>query len=113
MNLEIARYLLERVGLVVDSAKDGSEALELFEESAVGGYDAVLTDIEMPVMDGRRMAKALRRLDRSDAATVPIIAMSADAFEEDVQTSLICGINGYVVKPIDASHLYETLERYL
>ena len=113
MNMEIARYLLEKVGLSVELARDGKAAYDLFAASPEGSFDAVVTDIVMPRMDGREVAEAIRALDRKDATSIPIIAMSADAFEEDVRSSLVCGINAYVVKPIDERLLYQTLARYL
>jgi len=110
LNREIARTLLENVGMTVDMAEDGQRGAELFRQSPSGYYDAVLMDIRMPVMDGCAAARAIRASDRPDAAAVPIIAMTADAFSDDVQRCLDAGMNGHVPKPIDPHKLYQTLE---
>ncbi len=112
LNQEIARYLLESVGIAVDLASDGAQAVSLFRGSAEGTYDALLLDIRMPVMDGIAAAGAVRALPRADAARVPMIAVSADAFEEDVSRSLSSGINAHLIKPIDRAALYRTLDSF-
>ena len=109
MNQEIARYYLEHAGIAVDTADNGQLALDRFSASAPDCYDAVLLDIRMPVLDGIGAARAIRSLPREDAGSIPIIAMSADAFEEDISKSLSNGINAHLVKPIDRELLYETL----
>jgi len=113
MNMEIACYLLAKVNLAVDGAENGRQALECFEASPEGTYAAFLTDIIMPEMNGLETAAAIRALDRDDAKNVPIIAMSANAFEEDERESVRFGIDAYVVKPIDPETLYRTLESTL
>ena len=113
MNAEIASILLKEKGLTVDTAGSGKEGLEMFSASANGFYDVILMDIRMPVMDGYEATRKIRALSRPDAASVPIIAMSADAFEEDFRRAKEIGMNGYVTKPIDPGKLFETLGRLL
>ena len=113
MNTEIALILLKENGVEADCARNGKEALEKFEASAPGRYDAILMDIRMPVMDGYEATRKIRALSRPDAASVPIIAMSADAFEEDFRRAKEIGMNGYVTKPIDPGKLFETLRQLL
>jgi len=109
LNQEIATALLGEKGAVVSVADDGQQGLKAFAASAAGFYAAVLMDIRMPVMDGYAAARAIRALDRPDAKTVPIIAMTADAFSDDVQRCLDAGMNGHVAKPIEPELLYRTL----
>ena len=113
MNTEIALILLKENGVEADCARNGKEALEKFKASAPGRYDAILMDIRMPVMDGYEATQKIRALPRPDAASVPIIAMSADAFEEDFRHAKEIGMNGYVTKPIDPGKLFETLSQLL
>lgn len=109
VNIMVAEKLLDNIHCQVDSAKDGREGVKMFSASEPGTYSAVLMDIRMPVMDGLEAARAIRSLDRPDAKTVPIIAMSANAFDEDVKTSLEAGMNAHLSKPIDPQRLYDTL----
>jgi signal transduction histidine kinase/ActR/RegA family two-component response regulator len=113
LNQEIARAILEERGVTVDIAEDGQAGAERFGTSAVGYYDAILMDIRMPVMDGYQAARAVRKLDRPDSKTVPIIAMTADAFAEDVRKCLDAGMNGHVAKPIVPDRLFEELRRVI
>lgn len=113
LNAEIAQKLLKRKGVFVDWAKDGRECLELFLQSKENYYDIILMDIRMPQMDGLEATRQIRALDRTDAGTVSIIAMSANAYAEDVQKSLEAGMNGHLAKPVDPPVLYETLEKEL
>ena len=85
-------------------------ALEMFEQSERGHYDAILMDVRMPVMNGLEATEAIRSLNRADAKKIPIIAMTANAFDEDVQLSLQVGMNAHLTKPVEPEHLYETLE---
>ena len=94
----------------VDHAENGKIALEKFSESPPGHYDAVLMDVRMPEMDGLEATSRIRALDRADAKTIPIIAMTANAFDEDVQRSLQAGMNAHLSKPIDNNTLFKTLE---
>jgi len=113
LNQEIAEYLLTRAGMSVEIADNGLIACEKFTAAAPGKYDVILMDIRMPVMDGLTATKKIRGSGREDAAKIPIIAMSANAFEEDISRSLAAGLNAHLVKPIDAGLLYETLHMYI
>lgn len=112
LNWEIAEDILTDVGFEVEWAENGKICVEKFEQSAPGYYDAVLMDIRMPVMNGYDAAKAIRALNRADDR-LPIIAMTADAFSEDIQRCLECGMNEHVAKPIDIEKLMKLLKRYL
>ena len=97
----------------IDHAENGRIALEMFGNSAIGYYDAILMDVRMPEMDGLEATTAIRALDRPDAKTIPIIAMTANAFDEDVQRSLQVGMNAHLSKPVEPDHLYQTLEELI
>ncbi len=109
LNLEIARFLLEDAGVDVTAACNGAEAVEVFKASEVDGFDVILMDIMMPVMTGLEAAKAIRALKRPDAATVPIIAMTANAFDDDIEESFKAGMNGHFTKPLDNVKLLKGL----
>ena len=109
LNREVDRGLLELVHMQADYAENGAEAVRLFAENPPGTYDAILMDVQMPVMDGHEATRAIRALDHPQAGTIPIYAMTADAFTEDVNAALACGMNGHVAKPIDAEDLYRRL----
>ena len=113
LNAEIAAELLRAEGLEVTWAKDGQEACELFERSAPGTFDVVLMDVRMPRMDGHEATRAIRALPRDDAARIPIIAMSANAFVDDVLASLKSGMNAHLSKPIDLEDLLDAITREL
>ena len=113
INAEIMKQLIEMKDAVIEHAENGRIALEMFEKSAPGYYDAVLMDVRMPEMDGLEATAAIRALDRKDARTVPIIAMTANAFDEDVQRSLQVGMNAHLSKPVEPEHLYQTLEELI
>jgi len=113
INAEIVKEILDIRGAKVEHAENGKIALEMFENSAQNYYDAVLMDVRMPEMDGLEATKAIRALDRADAKSVPIIAMTANAFDEDVQRSLQAGMNAHLSKPVEAEHLYKTLEELI
>lgn len=112
LNWEIAEDILTEAGFKVEWAENGKMCVEKFKQSETGFYDAVLMDIRMPVMTGYEAAKAIRSLSRPDAG-LPIIAMTADAFAEDIQKSLESGMNEHISKPIDIGKLMKTLEKYL
>lgn len=112
LNMEIAKELLEDIGFEVDWAEDGKICTEMFADSDEGYYDAVLMDIRMPVMDGYAACEMIRSMDRSDAG-LPIIAMTADAFSEDMKKSTEVGMNEHVAKPIDIDKLHQVLVRYI
>jgi len=113
MNAEIAHLLLKNKAVQMDWAKDGEEGVNKFIASPVGHYAAILMDLRMPHMDGYVATKTIRKLNRSDAETIPIIAMSADAFEEDVQLSKAIGMNAYITKPIAPQIFYQTIAKTL
>ncbi len=109
MNAEILADLLQYEKATTEWAMNGKIALDMFNDSAVGHFDAILMDMRMPVMDGLTAARHIRSLTKADAKTVPIIALTANAFEEDVQQSLDAGMNAHLSKPIEPDILYETL----
>ena len=111
MNQEITRALLEEKGIVVDLADNGEIGVQKFSRSAPGFYDLILMDIRMPVLDGIEATCQIRGLDRRDAKTVPIVALSADAFEENIQSARDAGMDGYLAKPIAPEKLYEVLQK--
>ena len=113
LNREIAEELIGNTGVSVESAKDGREALEKFEKNEEGYYDLIFMDIQMPVMNGYEAARAIRSLERKDAVTIPIIAMTANAFSEDVAASKRAGMNEHISKPLDIEQLMVCLNRWL
>ena len=113
LNREIAYELLSQSGLELDMANNGKICFDKFSSSEVGYYDAILMDIRMPVMTGYEATKKIRSLDRDDAKSIPIIAMTADAFAEDVKKCLECGMTAHVSKPIDVKKIYSVLEKYI
>ena len=113
INAEIMKQLIEMKEAEIDHAENGKLALELFSQSAVGYYDAILMDVRMPEMNGLEATAAIRALDREDAKRIPIIAMTANAFDEDVQRSLQVGMNAHLSKPVEPDHLYQTLEELI
>ena len=115
LNAELATMLLEDLGMTVTRAADGQEVVDLFAEYPAGTYDIILMDIMMPKMDGHQAAKAIRAMyaDRSDAEEIPIIALSANAFSEDVQASQDAGMNGHVSKPLNMEEVTKVIERNL
>lgn len=113
INIYVAQLILEKAGCVVEIAKDGKEAVEHFEASEKNYYDAILMDVRMPVMNGIEATKTIRALDREDAATVPIIAMTADAFDEERKKTIEAGMNYHLSKPIEPKVLYQVLLEYM
>jgi CheY-like chemotaxis protein len=113
LNREIAMELLKRKGMLVDTAENGEEGLEKFIQSEDGYYDVILMDIRMPVMNGLEAAKAIRKLARKDAGTVPILSMTANAFEDDIQECLDAGMNAHIAKPIEPEVMFHTIEKAL
>lgn len=109
INAEISISILEEMGALVERAVNGQEAVEMFSGHAPGYYDTILMDIQMPVMNGWEATATIRGLDREDAATIPIYALSADAFVEDKRRSVSIGMNGHVAKPIDFDELVRTI----
>ena len=109
LNMEIAEFVLQNAGAQVTKAWNGKEALELFEQSEEGTYDVILMDLMMPVMGGLEATAKIRELDRPDAKTIVIIAMTANAFMDDVERSLAAGMNAHLPKPLDAEKLIEEI----
>lgn len=113
LNQEIAAAILGDAGFTTDIAENGQIAVEMLKKSKPGYYQLVLMDIQMPVMNGYEAAKAIRKLDNKELASIPIIAITANAFEEDKQETLNCGMNGHIAKPIDIDILFKTLDSIL
>lgn len=113
LNAEIARTLLEDEGAITIIVNDGQQAVDIFSRNKPGTFDAILMDIMMPEMDGLSATKAIRALDREDAGTIPIIAMTANAFDEDEKKCMEAGMNAHLVKPLDIQKMKEAVCRYL
>ena len=113
INAEIAKSILELRHFTVEVATNGLKALEMFTRTPVGYYDAILMDVRMPIMDGLQATSNIRHWDKADAKTIPIIAMTANAFEEDIEKSRAAGMNAHLSKPIEPELLYRTLHRIL
>jgi signal transduction histidine kinase/AmiR/NasT family two-component response regulator len=111
LNLEIAKFMLEDKEISVDTAVNGEEAVKLFEKSAPFTYDLILMDIMMPVMDGVEATKAIRNMTRADAKIIPIVALSANTYAEDIKISRDAGMDDHLGKPIDVERLYEVITR--
>lgn len=109
LNMEIAQYILENSGIEVKTAENGQIAVELFQKNAPGTFDAILMDVTMPVMDGLTATRVIRGLERTDAADIPIIAMTANAYEEDIKKARDAGMNLHLSKPINADDLLKEL----
>ena len=113
LNQEIAVTILEDAGFEAEVAENGKIALDMLEKSSPGYYQLVLMDVQMPVMDGYTATKHIRQLENRELASIPIIAMTANAFEEDRQEALRCGMNGHIAKPIDMNNLFTILDQNL
>ena len=113
LNQEIAVAILGEAGFNTEVAENGKVAVEMLSRSEPGYYQLVLMDVQMPVMNGYEAAKAIRSLENRRLAEIPIIAMTANAFEEDKKEALASGMNGHIAKPIDVNNLFETLDRVL
>jgi len=113
INAEIMKQLITMKEAEIEHAANGRIAVEMFAASPEDYYDAILMDVRMPEMDGLEATKAIRALDRPDAKRVPIIAMTANAFDEDVQRSLQVGMNAHLSKPVEPEHLFQTLEELI
>ena len=113
LNQEIASEILTDAGFTVDVVGNGKEAVEMISVSEPGYYQLVLMDVQMPVMNGHEAARLIRDLKNRELASVPILAMTANAFEEDRRAALACGMNGHIAKPIDVEKLLATLSKVL
>ena len=113
INAEIMRQIIMAREAEIDHAENGKLAVDTFAGSPAGYYDAILMDVRMPEMDGLEATAAIRALDRPDAKAIPIIALTANAFDEDVQRSLQVGMNAHLSKPVEPEHLYQTLEELI
>ena len=111
-NLEIAQELLEMVNVTVECATNGQEAYDKFESSSPGTFQLILMDVQMPVLNGHDATKKIRLSNHPEAKTIPVIAMTANAFTEDITESFEAGMNDHLTKPIDTDVLYHTLEKY-
>ena len=105
--------ILEEAGFVIECAPDGTDAVSMVGRSEEGYYDAVLMDVQMPVMNGYEATKEIRAMSRKDLKTLPIIAMTANAMEDDKEAALKSGMNAHVAKPLDVDLLMEVLHRFL
>ncbi|MCR4934298.1 MAG: response regulator, partial [Lachnospiraceae bacterium] len=113
INREIAVALLEKKGMIAETAVNGQDAMEKFSSHTPGHYDLILMDIRMPIMSGLKATKYIRAMERDDARQIPIIAMTANAFNKDVQASLDAGMNEHLSKPIEPRSLYNTIAKYV
>ena len=111
LNAEIAKELLGAQGADIQRVENGKLAVERFKASTPGEFQAILMDIQMPEMNGLNATKAIRSLDRPDAQMIPIIAMTANSFQEDVDAALAAGMSGFVSKPVDIDVLFRELHR--
>lgn len=113
LNQEIARELIEAMGAEIDVAENGQLCVQRFKQSPPGTYDLILMDVQMPVMNGYEATRAIRSMERSDAADIPILAMTADAFAEDIAEAKRAGMNSHLAKPLDIPAMWRELQRYL
>ena len=113
LNREIAAFLLKDEGISVTEAEDGQQALELFKEKPAGTFDVILMDLMMPVMDGYTATRKIRELERSDSKTIPIIARTANAFQEDSEKCIAVGMNAHLSKPLDIEKVMITICRFV
>ena len=113
INREIEQEILSMSGIQITVAEDGQQAVDRFKESEPFYYDIILMDIQMPVMNGLEAARAIRGMDREDAQAIPIVAMTANAFVEDVKNSLDAGMNAHLPKPLDIEHVFSTMGMFL
>ena len=113
LNREIAQTILEETGFAVETAPDGTDAVEMVRRAGEFYYDAVLMDVQMPIMDGYEATRTIRALPREDVKTMPIIAMTANAMEEDKETALKSGMNAHIPKPLDVELFLSILGKHL
>ena len=113
LNLEIAKFLLSQTKANILEARNGKEAIDIFENSKDGEIDVILMDIFMPVVDGIEATKAIRNMKKENSKSIPIIAMSANTFSEDVERALSAGMNDMLQKPINTNQLFATIQKFL
>ena len=113
INREVVCFMLEQMGVVTEQAQNGQEAVEMIEAAAQGYYDMILMDVQMPIMDGYAATKVIKAMDREGVKNVPIVAMTANAFREDVENAIRVGMEAHIKKPIEERTLYETLRKVL
>lgn len=113
LNTEISEFMLTTEGARVVKATNGEEAVKLFADSAPGEIRAILMDVMMPVMDGLQATREIRALERADARSVPIIAMTANAYDDDVERALEAGMNEYIAKPVEKRKLIDIVKKFL
>lgn len=113
LNQEVAKEILKEAGIQVDIASDGDEALAIMQEVPAHTYDLILMDIQMPRMDGYTVTKKIRSLPNKENANIPILALTANAYEEDKNQSIEAGMNGYISKPIQIQELFQALQKIL
>lgn len=111
--MEIARFMLEHNGLLVEGVTNGKEAVDAFSSSRPGDYDVIFMDVMMPVMNGMDATRCIRTMDRPDAKTIPIFAMTANAFKDDIRASAAAGMNEHLTKPLDESKIIHALQQYM
>ncbi len=112
INMEIIEFLLENEGAIITKAINGKECVDIFNESEIGEFDIILMDIMMPVMNGLDATRYIRKLERADSKTVPIIAMTANAYTDDIEISIKAGMNGHLSKPLNTAELKEIIGKY-
>ena len=113
MNMEIAEFLLQNEGIITTKAWNGQEAVDLYGNSAENTFDMIFMDIMMPVMGGLEATRQIRNLERADAKKIPIFAMSANAFSDDIERSKNAGMNEHFTKPLEMGQIIKTVERYM
>ena len=113
LNMEIAEFILENEGVIVTKAWNGQQAVDIFRESKPGDIDVILMDLMMPELNGIQATKLIRSMNRADASTIPIIAMTANAFKEDMEMSREAGMNEHLAKPLDSQKIITTIAKYI
>ena len=113
LNMEIAKFILENAGMEVTTALNGKEAVDTFAASEENQFDLILMDIMMPVMNGLKAARIIRAMQRADARKIPIFAMTANAFTDDIEESRKAGMNEHLSKPLDEAKMMQTIKRYI
>ena len=113
LNMEIAQTILEDAGFVIETANNGLTAVRKMEQASAGDYDQILMDIQMPIMNGYEASKRIRALNNPEVASIPIVAMTANAFEEDREKSFEAGMNGHLAKSVSVEKLMNTINEVI